>query len=375
MRTPSIITVSIGALVAGTFVLLIKPPQQGALNQVPGAARQQAVAPSAPATTAAASPRSPAPRQTAAQGKPSPAAAWNVPDPDALPASDIFAQTVRRGRDLISKTSSLMGPDAQDPAMRFAGNGLTCQSCHLQAGTQQFALPLAGIWGVFPQYIGRENEVRTLEDRVNGCMERSMNGRSLPEDGAEMKAIITYIRFISGSQQVGKSLEGRGAPQLPLLDRATNPEHGREIFTAACSSCHGADGQGQRLAAADAAEQGKRYQFPPLWGPDSYNDGAGMARTMTAARFVHANMPLGTTFEQPVITAEDAYDVMAFVNSQPRPQRADLDQDYPDRSRKPVDAGYAPFVGPFPPEQHRYGPWKPIQDWLRANADAVRAAP
>lgn len=373
MRTPSIITVSIGALVAGTFVLLIKPPQQGALNQIPGAVRQQAVAPSAPATTAAASPRAPASSQGAAQGKPSPAAAWNVPDPDALPDSDIFARTVRRGRDLISKTSSLMGPDAQDPAMRFAGNGLTCQSCHLQAGTQQFGLPLAGVWGVFPQYIGRENEVRTLEDRVNGCMERSMNGHALPEDGPEMKAIITYIRFISASQQVGKSLEGRGAPPLALPERAANPERGREIFAAACSSCHGADGQGQRLEAAEAAEQGKRYAFPPLWGPDSYNDGAGMARTITAARFVHANMPLGTTFEQPMLPAEDAYDVMAFVNSQPRPRKQGLEADYPDRSRKPVDAGYPPFIGPFPSEQHRLGPWKPIQDWLRANAETVRS--
>ncbi|MDN3565110.1 c-type cytochrome [Paeniroseomonas aquatica] len=176
--------------------------------------------------------------------------------------------------------------------MRFAGNGLTCQSCHLQAGTQQYGLPLAGVWGVFPQYIGRENEVRTLQERVNGCMERSMNGRALPVDGPEMKAIVTYVRYISEAQQVGRSLEGRGAPPLPLPARAADPERGREVFASTCASCHGEDGQGQRLEAAEAAEQGKRYQFPPLWGPDSYNDGAGMARTITAARFVHANMPV-----------------------------------------------------------------------------------
>ena len=135
----------------------------------------------------------------------------------------------------------------------------------------------------------------------------------------------------------------------------------------------GPTGRDNGLEAAEAAEQGQRYQFPPLWGPDSYNNGAGMARTITAARFVHANMPLGTTFEEPQISGDDAYDVMAFVNSQPRPQRANLDQDYPDLSRKPVDAGYGPFVGPFPPDQHRYGPWQPIQEWLRANAAEVRS--
>ena len=46
---------------------------------------------------------------------------------------------------------------------------------------------------MFPLFIGRENEVRTLEDRINGCMERSMNGRALPPDGPEMKAMLTYI--------------------------------------------------------------------------------------------------------------------------------------------------------------------------------------
>jgi thiosulfate dehydrogenase len=295
-----------------------------------------------------------------------------VPDPDALP-DDVFGRTVRRGRNLIAKTSSLIGPDAADPTMRYAGNGLDCQSCHLQAGTQQYGLPLAGIWGVFPRYIGRENEVRTLEERVNGCMERSMNGRALPVDGPEMKAILTYIRYISGPERVGQSLHGRGSPSLPLPDRAADPERGKQIFAETCAVCHGENGQGQRLEAAQAAETGRRYQFPPLWGPDSYNDGAGMARTITAARFVHANMPLGASVEAPQLSTEDAFDVMAFINSQPRPHKAGLEADYPDRSKKPVDAAYPPFVGPFPPEQHRYGPWQPIQDWIRANPDAARA--
>ncbi|WP_343894788.1 c-type cytochrome [Craurococcus roseus] len=294
-----------------------------------------------------------------------------MPDPDALP-DDAYGRAVRRGRDLIARTSSTIGPDAADPAMRFAGNGLDCQSCHLQAGTQQFGLPLAGVWGVFPTYIGREDEVRTLEERVNGCMERSMNGRALPVEGPEMKAILTYVRHISAPERVGQSLHGRGSPPLPLPDRAADPERGRQIYADACATCHGADGQGQRLEAPEAAETGRRYRFPPLWGPDSYNDGAGMARTITAARFVHANMPLGTTFEAPAIGAEDAFDAMAFVNTQPRPRKEGLERDYPDRSKKPADAAYPPFVGPFAPEQHRYGPWKPIQDWLRANPDAAR---
>ena len=308
----------------------------------------------------------PAPATTTA------APAWTVPDPDKLP-DDSFGRTVREGRDLIVKTSSLIGPDAPDPAKHYSGNGLDCQSCHLNAGTQQFGLPLIGVWGVFPAYIARENAVSTLEDRINGCMERSMNGKALPLGSPEMKAMLSYIRFISAPEKTGQSLIGRATPPLKPEDKAGDPVHGQQVFTATCAICHGANGLGQRLEPAEAKETGRRYRFPPLWGPDSFNDGAGMDRGITAAQFVHANMPFGTTFEQPVLSASDAFDVIAYISGQPRPHRADLQADFPDRSRKPVDAAYPPYVGPFPPDQHRLGPWPPIQAWMKANAAEARA--
>ena len=377
MRTPSPTVVIAGLVFVGFVVLFAKRPPTVDVA-APQTQSRHATAPAqapVPALPAAkVQPAAQAPAVAAALPIQAQAAAWDVPDPDALP-DDAFGRTVRRGRDLIARTSSLIGPDVVDPAMRHAGNGLDCQSCHLQAGTQQFGIPLAGIWGVFPLYIGREDEVRTLEERVNGCMERSMNGRALPVEGPEMKAILTYVRYISAPAQVGQSLFGRGAPPLPLPDRAADPERGRLVYAEGCAACHGDDGQGQRLEAAEVAETGRRYRFPPVWGPDSYNDGAGMARVITAARFVHANMPLGTTFQSPQLPAADAFDVMAFVNTQPRPHRASLEADFPNRANKPVDAAYPPFVGPFPEEQHRFGPWRPIQDWLKANTATARAIP
>ena len=197
--------------------------------------------------------------------QPAPASAWNVPDPDSLP-NDAFGRTVRLGRDLIVKTSSLIGPDAPDPAKRYAGNGLDCQSCHLNAGTQRFGLPLAGVWGVFPAYIARENEVRTLEERINGCMERSMNGHALPVDGPEMKAMLSYIRFISAPEKASQPLDGRGAPPLALPDKPADPTHGRQVFTATCAACHGADGQGQRLDPAEAKAGRPPVSLPAVVG-------------------------------------------------------------------------------------------------------------
>src|ERR1700739_307715 len=174
-----------------------------------------------------------------------------VADVDSLPM-DIFGRTVRAGRDLIVHTAATIGPDAPDPARRYSDNGLECESCHLDAATKKFGLPLAGIWGVFPLFIGRENEVRTLEDRINGCMERSMNGRTLPPDGPEMKAMLTYIRFISAGFPTGRGAEGRGAPPIPLPTAAADSKHSEAVFAETCAVCHQADGQGKCWGPEDA---------------------------------------------------------------------------------------------------------------------------
>ena len=111
-----------------------------------------------------------------------------------------------------------------------------------------------------------------------------------------------------------------------------------------------------------------------MWGPESYNDGAGMARNITAADFIRANMPFRTDFEHPVLARQDAFDVAAFINSQPRPHKPGLENDYPDLWLKPPDAAYPPFADPFPAEQHSLGPWSPIQQWLKANPGPPRNA-
>jgi thiosulfate dehydrogenase len=218
---------------------------------------------------------------------------------------------------------------------------------------QKFGLPLIGVYGLFPTYIARENEVRTLEDRIEGCLERSMNGRPLPVDSREMKAMVAYLQFLSTDVPVGRVLEGRGTPTLPLLSRAANSERGATVFLERCAACHQMNGLGMR----HPVDRAKGYLFPPLWGPDSFNDGAGMHRVLTAARFIKARMPNGKAD----LSDDQAFDVAAFINTQPRPAMTNLDRDYPDRATKPIDNPYGPFADPFPIEQHRLGPFKPIE--------------
>ena len=118
------------------------------------------------------------------------APAWNVPDVKKL-GDDAWGKLVRLGRDLTSKTPELIGPEVADVGRRYAGSNLTCQNCHLEEGAKKFGLPYAGVFGDFPQYRAREGEVGTIEDRINGCMIRSMNGRALPLDSIEMKAMAS----------------------------------------------------------------------------------------------------------------------------------------------------------------------------------------
>ena len=295
-------------------------------------------------------------------------AAAPTPDADGLPAG-AWKDTVIYGRELFNETYGVIGPEVPDKARHYSGNNLSCQSCHLQGGTQRFAIPMVGIYGLFPLYIARENEVRTLEERIEGCMERSMNGRVLPLGGKEMKALVAYVQFLSTGLAVGKSPEGRGSPGLPLLARAADPKRGALVYQGKCAACHQADGRGKRNGVPGDA---KGYAYPPLWGPDSFNDGAGMHRLIVSASFIRANMPFGTRYDAPALSVEDAWDVAAYVNSQARPHRDHLDADYPDRGRKPVDAPFPPFVDSFPLEQHSLGPFQPILDEQAASSAPVR---
>lgn len=282
---------------------------------------------------------------------------WQTPDVKTLP-DDRYGKMVRQGKALMEQTSTLLGPDVKDVNQRYAGNNLACVSCHPGAGGREFGNPWVGTFASFPQYRGREDAVSTIEERINGCMIRSMNGRKLPLESDEMKAMMSYLRFLSTGVPVGAKVEGSGTLKLKLLSRAADPVAGKQVYAATCVDCHGEKGEGVRRGKAGEANG---YRYPPVWGPDSYNTGAGMARVTLAAGFIKGNMPTGVTHTTALLTDEEAFDVAAYVNSQPRPVMPNLEADFPARKNKPVDSAFPPYTPGFSAEQHKYGPWQPIQ--------------
>jgi thiosulfate dehydrogenase len=224
------------------------------------------------------------------------------------PQSDL----IRYGWELIVQTPRHIGRSATDPARRYAGNDLRCSHCHINSALKPFAAPMVSTFASFPMSV--DDRVLTLNERINGCMTRSMNGSPMPDDGREMEALIAYIRFIGTGSPQGVRIAGMGVKPLRPAARTPDRARGQEVYAGRCAKCHMAEGQGEPYA-----PPGVGYAVPPLWGDASFNSAAGMARIETAAAFIHVNMPIGATYREPLLTEQQAWDVAAFITSQPRP--------------------------------------------------------
>jgi thiosulfate dehydrogenase len=259
---------------------------------------------------------------------------------------------VKYGKELIAHTAAYLGP--KGTVMQIT-NGMNCQNCHLQAGTKVFGNNYGAVLSTYPKFRPRSGSFETIPKRVNDCFERSLNGKALDTLGREMKAIVAYITWLGKDVPEDETPKGAGLLELPFLDRAADPSKGKIVYEQMCSSCHQPKGEGKFDA------DGIQYLYPPLWGKNSYNSGAGLFRLSRFAGYAKGNMPLGVSHLNTLLTDEQAWDVAAFVNSQPRPSK-DLSKDWPDISKKPIDHPFGPFADGFSETQHKFGPFKPIKE-------------
>ena len=222
------------------------------------------------------------------------------PSEDSL-AADKFGELVREGKDLFVNTDKLRD--------KYVGNGLKCVNCHMDAGRHAYASPLWAAYTMYPALRKKTGQVDTFEARLQGCFIYSMNGTAPPAGSRELVALTTYSYWLASKAPVGVTLPGRGYPKVKDPAQTPSIERGAKVYAAQCSICHGENGAGTQVDAA--------YVFPPLWGKDSFNWGAGMHRVDIAAGFIKGNMPLGKPNS---LSDQDAWDVASFVTSRERPQ-------------------------------------------------------
>jgi len=225
-------------------------------------------------------------------------------------------------------------------APRFAPGKMSCNNCHLNGGQRERSLPLVGVAGMFPEYNKRSGRLYSLGDRIVDCFVRSENAAGMikPEESSlptatskEVLALAAYITWLARGSEVGKNPVWRGQNTIPsssLIPIAKlDPQRGEALFKEHCTNCHGDDGQGVAIGDKKAG---------PLWGPDSWNDGAGAARIYTLAGIIRYSMPY---LNPGRLTDEEAQQLAAFINSKPRPEYPFKQQDY-QTEKLPVDSVY-----------------------------------
>jgi thiosulfate dehydrogenase len=214
---------------------------------------------------------------------------------------DAWGRLVRDGRNLFVET--------QRYAPRFVSNGLNCSSCHLSEGRMPGASPLWAGYPLYPLFRGKNLRANTYEERIAECFRFSMDGIAPTLDSHEMKALIAYSQWLSTNVPTRAIMAARGFPGVSAPREASHGR-GKIVYQSQCAVCHGRNGEGVKRA------DGSGYQFPPLWGWDSYASGAGMNKLRSAAGFIKGNMPLG---KRGSLTDQQAIDVSFYLKIQTRP--------------------------------------------------------
>ena len=262
------------------------------------------------------------------------ATAWEVPK---SPLKDPTLDNSKLSNEI--KWGFKIFTDTPHEAPQFAPSQMTCNNCHLNAGQRERSLPLVAVAGMFPEYNRRSGRLFSLGDRIVDCFLRSENGTGSSDEpeqlptptSKEVLAISAYLTWLAQGYEVGKNPSWRGQNTIVTANlipvEKLDPSKGEAILMENCTNCHGEDGQGVQIGDKKPG---------PLWGPNSWNDGAGAARVYTLAGIIRYSMPY---LNPASLNDEQAQQVAAFINSKPRPGFPFKQQDY--RTDKlPVDAVY-----------------------------------
>jgi cytochrome c len=294
---------------------------------------------------------------------------WIEPDINTIPKGE-KGDLIRYGMQLLTNTSELIGPHAKDKNLRFAGNNLNCTSCHQTGpsglpGTKKYSVPWTNVINDYPQLDTKTMTIFSLEMRIAGMI--GTGHKKISPETKEMKAMVAYMTWLGSNSKVkpnqnmvGTKLNG----DIVLPNRPSDHVKGKALYSTYCSSCHGEKGLG--LKKTNFESEGGGYTFPPVAGNDTYDDGGHMFMIPLMTAFLYNNMPQGATYEKPLLSIQDAYDISAYVNTnlarRHNPNRKGM---YPDAAFRPEGFAIKEYFENDEKgyEQSRFGPYKTKNWW------------
>ncbi len=225
-----------------------------------------------------------------------------APPPKPLPAvPDVAAAAGKAGplAALISEGRRLFAEPVG------SGSKRSCASCHRKGGTDLNALPLFGAAAAYPAVVG--GKVMTLDDRISACFSEHLDEAPPTSGSPALRALDAYVTSLAQGRRMAMSERGGGPRKLvPMHEgepfwQGQDAAKGKALYASMCASCHGADGSGGA--------------GPAVWGKGAFSVTSAMGQAPKLASYLSSAMAgyVGSMSE------EQARDVAAFLEAQPRP--------------------------------------------------------
>ena len=91
---------------------------------------------------------------------------------------------------------------------KLGRNGLTCANCHPDAANTNPH--------TFPKFQENVGEFATLRDMINWCIKVPLEGKPLPHDSEEMKALEAYIYYMNRGHVLRPGDNEKAYPPVPV---------------------------------------------------------------------------------------------------------------------------------------------------------------
>ncbi len=225
-----------------------------------------------------------------------------------------LGEVIKLGEDIINHT------DTNSLSKSYINSKLQCVNCHRKgkdgrAGTTNKIGTFIGTATSFPAYSKRYKDIISLQNRIDGCFRRCLNGTKSVVNTKVGIAVESYITWLSTGLPINMSSK---APRTPskiemwdrdrnkfssLFKKATHKNYinGKKLYVKKCALCHGINGEGVESS-------------PPVWGDRSYTADGSMAKLPNGATWIKDNMPL----DNANLSDQEVIDITLFINAQPR---------------------------------------------------------